>query len=505
MRKLIALLFVVVTAVAARATDYDVPIIVTVNGVSSEQSATITVNENDGLYDLTLKNFMLQTESSSIGVGNVELTAIKPYQDGSATLLIASKQVTITDGDDPNVSAWLASMLPPVDVLLRGKIEGDELRCYLDIDLTESLGQVIQVIIGGGYQMPNPSFEEWHTSTGSYEEPNGWHSFESATGSLASLAGHHIEKSSDAHSGEASARLFATSIIGIVANGTMTTGRMNAGSMTASNTDNNAYLDMSSDDVDGNGDPYYMPFRWYPDEVAVWVKFKQGRANSQHPYATISAVITDGTYYQDPEPKGKTYTNVVARAKNNKITITNGQWNHITAPFTYTTNGADPKAILITLSTNADAGQGSANDELLVDDIEFIYNATVTNLKIKGQSVKGFKSDKTTYEMELNKEITADDIEATVNGKAAHVAKDVEIDGDHYVCTVYAISADMAKMSTYIVNVKSNATDIRSLPTATNHQPTAYYTLDGRETKTLVPGNIYICRQGDGTVKKVCQ
>ena len=488
------------TVSAVMATDYDVPIIVTVNGVSSEQNATITVNNNDGLYDLTLRNFMLQSDGNSLGVGNVALTGIKPYVDGDATLLIAAKQVTITDGDDASVDFWMASILPPVDVLLRGKIEGDELRCYLDIDLA-ALQQVVQVVIGGGYQMPNPSFEEWHTAPGNYEEPNGWHSFESATGSLVSLAGHHLNKTSDAHSGDASARLYATSIFGIVANGTMTTGRMNAGSMTAANTVNNAYLDMSDTEVDGNGDPFYTPFSWYPDEVAVWVKFKQGRANNQHPYATISAVITDGTYYQDPEDK--TYWNVVAKAKNNKIANTSGRWVRVTAPFTYTSNDVEPKAVLITLSTNANAGQGSNNDELLVDDIEFIYNATVTGLKIKGQNVKGFSTKKKSYEMELNEVITADDIEVTVDGRSAYVAKDVETDGDHFVCTVHALSADMSAMSTYVVNVKSNATDIRNLPTATNHESAVYFTLDGRQATTLVPGNIYICRQGDGTVKKI--
>ena len=119
MRKFISLLFVAMTASAVMATDYDVPIIVIVNGETSEQSATITVNDNDGLYDLTLKNFVLQAEGSFMGVGNVALTGIKPYQDGNATLLIAAKQVTITDGDDASVGFWMASMLPPVDVLLR--------------------------------------------------------------------------------------------------------------------------------------------------------------------------------------------------------------------------------------------------------------------------------------------------------------------------------------------------------------------------------------------------
>ena len=72
MRKLFTLLFVAVTAIAARATDYNVPITVTVNGELSEQMGVITIVENNGLYDLTLKNFVLQNESMSLGVGNVE-------------------------------------------------------------------------------------------------------------------------------------------------------------------------------------------------------------------------------------------------------------------------------------------------------------------------------------------------------------------------------------------------------------------------------------------------
>ena len=336
MRKIFTLLFVAMTAIAARATDYNVPITVTINGVSSEQMGVITVVENDGLYDLTVKNFMLQTVNGPMGVGHVELKGIEPYQDGDATLLLTQDQVQMTDGDDPNVSLWLASTLPPVNVLLRGKIEGDHLRCYLDIDMMESLGQLIQVSMGEGWQMPNPGFEFWHASDATHEEPNGWHSFESATGDLAAFAGHHLTQNKKAHSGEYCARIYSSSIFGIVANGTMTTGRLNAGSAIASDAANNAYIDTSLTDVDGNGNPFYIPLYSRPDSVAVWVKFRQGSPNAEHPYATISAVITDGSYYQDPEDKA--YTNVVGKAKNNKIATTDGEWVRVTAPFVYTEN-----------------------------------------------------------------------------------------------------------------------------------------------------------------------
>lgn len=482
MKKLFTLLLIVTTAVATFATDYNVPITITVNGVSSEQNAVISVTENGGLYDINLKNFILQAGTTTIGVGNVELKGIKPIQDGNATLLLAKQNVKITNGDDPNVR-WMGPIFDKIPVELRGKIEGDRLRCYLDIALKDL---VIKVAVGNGYQIANQSFENWHTSIDSYKEPNAWHSFETATGGdLAKAAGHHIEPSTDAHSGSTSARIFAIGMdfgfLKVIANGTMTTGRMNAASPIAADaTGNYAYVDMSKDDLDVNGDPFYTPLCSKPDSIAAWVKFKQGTPNAQHPYATISAAITDGTFYQDPEVK--TSTNVVAKAKNNEIATTNEKWKRISIPFEYTQNTVDPKAILVTISTNADAGQGSDKDEVLVDDIELIYNAKVTGMKIKGQKVSDFKADQTEYTMELNEVITADDIEATVEGKAAHIIKQVEQTEGGYACTIQAIGGDMKTTTSYVVNVRSNATGIDMAPrtNAVTNNENSWYTLDGR-------------------------
>ena len=498
MKKIFTLLLVAMTAVVARATDYIVPVTVVVNDVTSEQLGEFSIVENDGLYDVNLKNFILDSENGPMGVGNVELKGIQPYQDGKATLFFTEKEVTITDGDDPNVVVWMASMLPPVNVLLRGKIEGDLLYMNLYIDLTETMDQIIQVTVGEGYQMPNPSFELWHPSDETHVEPDGWHSFETATGALAAFGGHHLTKSKNAHTGESCARIYSSSILGIVANGTMTTGRLNADAMIATDPANNAYLDVYMPDLDGAGKPFYIPLYSRPDSIAVWVRFRQGSVNPEHPYANISAVITDGTYYQDPEDKE--YTNVVAKAKNDKIATTDGEWVRVTAPFVYTENAVEPKAILVTISTNADAGQGSDGDEVLVDDIELIYNAKVTGLKINGQDVPGFSPDVFDYEMELEQGVTTEDIEVVVEGQSTHVIKDVSFI-DSNVCTVMALGGDMKHMSTYVIREKGSGTGIRSIKTPAGQS--AYYTLDGRQAKTLAPGRIYIRRQADGTVTKV--
>ena len=142
MKKIFTLLLVAMTAVLARATDYIVPVTVVVNDVTSEQLGEFSIVENDGLYDISLKNFVLDSENGPMGVGNVELKGIQPYQDGKATLFVTEKEVTMTDGDNPNVVVWMASMLPPVNVLLRGKIEGEHLYMNLDIDLMETMGSL---------------------------------------------------------------------------------------------------------------------------------------------------------------------------------------------------------------------------------------------------------------------------------------------------------------------------------------------------------------------------
>ena len=444
MKKIFTLMMVVLATIAARATDYNEPIVVSVNGEASEQRGVISVEEKDGLYDLTMKNFVLMSEDGATGVGNISLKGIKSYKAGDATLLFANDVVTITEGDDPNVIVWLAPMLPPVPVELSGKIENGHLRCFLNIDLMATLQQQIKVTIGSGYQLSNQSLEDWHTTTEAYVEPNAWHSFES--------------------SGKASARLYSTSIFGIIANGTMTTGRMNAGAFSATDPANHAFLDMSQSDVDGNGDPFYSPLYSRPDSIALWVKFKQGTANAAHPFATVSAVITDGTFYQDPEDKE--YSNVVAKAKYNTIAETS-EWVRVVAPFNYVSETLAPKAVLVTVSTNADAGQGSNGDELLVDDIEFVYNAKMTGLKIKGQDVADFDPDKKEYAVEVSGEVTEADVEAQLDSRVALVQKTIEAVENGYQLTLKVLSGDMATATVYVVNIKSTASGIKSMVSST--------------------------------------
>ena len=110
MRNFYTFVFLVFAAIVARAADYTEPVVVTVNGNSSEQSATISVEQKGATYDLTLKNFVLVSDDTSIGVGNVAITGIEPVKIGDTVLLQTSRIVTVAPGDDPNVLFWMASL-----------------------------------------------------------------------------------------------------------------------------------------------------------------------------------------------------------------------------------------------------------------------------------------------------------------------------------------------------------------------------------------------------------
>ena len=148
-----------------------------------------------------------------------------------------------------------------------------------------------------GTQILNSDFETWADKDGNAKaEPRYWHSFESASGGLAGLAAGKIKQSNTKKGGNFSCQLKSSSILGIVANGTMTTGQLNAASGNATDPANHASLDISSTGKDKYGDPFYALLNSCPDSLVLWVQFSQGTANSAHPYATVSAAITSARW-----------------------------------------------------------------------------------------------------------------------------------------------------------------------------------------------------------------
>jgi len=481
MKRFFTTLFVALGALTAFAKSYTGKLVVTVNGETlSNKTASIDVDQQgDGSYTLSLKNFSISLSGQELNIGTINIPAT-PYALGNARLLQANRNVPINNLGD-------------VPINLLAQESGDKLHANININFN---GMTIKVVFGEGYQVPNSNFENF----GASKEPNRWHSFQSVIteGWFTGLAkGQQTKESTDVRPGSLGKKslcVYSRSIIGVTANGTVTTGRLKAGSTTATDTRNNSFLDLSNKDKDGNGDPFYTELSGRPDSLTLWVKFKQGKPSAGHPYATAKAVITDGTYYQLPEEKGKTYKKM-AEAINNEIADTKGEWKRLSIPFKYVNNSIDPKAILVTLSTNADAGEGSGSDELYVDDLELVYNFGVEGISIKGQALANFAENTTEY-THIVGNATADDITVKTKGQGMLVAKTVE----NSKATVLVASNDLSKYRLYTINV---TTGIDNLPSVEANKQVEIYTLDGVRVNNTNRKGVYIIKDAQGKTRKV--
>lgn len=470
MRKLSTLFCAVLMTLSAMATDYKGNLTVSINGEGSTQPATISIVENAGKYNLSILNFMLVEGESVLPVGNIVIENVTGAVAGNLTTLYVNKNITIQKGNVAGIAddAWLGPMLGEVPVKMSSSFNTNGfLGVNIDIDMVSTLGQVIKVTfenVGNHFQMPNSDFETWSTKNNA---PKHWHGFESVTGKLSSTAMSTTKLVSSKNvrpgsKGLTSAVVTSTKVVFVIANGTMTNGRLAAGSMKATDSANHSETNLSSTDKDDNGDPFATPMYAKPDSVKFWMRFTQAKAQASYPYAAFNAVITDGTYYQDPE--NKTYTNKVAVAAPNQADMTVGDWRLVSCPFSYATNGAEAKAILLTVSTNATPGKGSysngVGDSVYVDDLELVYLAGIKSISFKGQALDLTTIQTTGIELAADEAVSADDFEVVKEGEDAKVTKLVEATADGYVAVITAVSADLKTQVAYEINIKKPAAPV---------------------------------------------
>ncbi len=250
------------------------------------------------------------------------------------------------------------------------------------------------------FQLPNPGFEQWD---GGYDsEPTHWNTFESSDGSYSSLASsnHHYRRSGHRPGGSGNyfLTIYTKSIVGVKANGNMTTGRIHAGSMSASSSDNYNYTQRSNS-------AFCQPFTATPDSMYVWVSFYAGSSNST---AQVEAIIHGDIDFKAPNDVGNTSKykgRAVAQTTRTTSSASQRQWKQLKVPFVY--NGsADAAYILVNMTTNNIPGSGDKNDSLSIDDIEFIYSAWLTDIRVDGNTIENFEKGR------LNYAIHVDDIAA---------------------------------------------------------------------------------------------
>lgn len=480
MRKLSTLFCAVLMTLSAMATDYKGNLTVSINGEGSTQPATISIVENAGKYNLSILNFMLGEGESVLPVGNIVIENVTGAVAGNLTTLYVNKNITIQKGNATGIAddAWLGPKLGEVPVKMSSSFNTNGfLGVNIDINMMSTLGQVINVTfenVGNHFQMPNSDFETWSEKN---KAPRHWHGFESPKGGFAGSAKSNTKLVSSkwirpGSAGSKSALLTCSKILGIIANGTMTNGVLNAGSMSVADASNHSETDLSSTSKDANGDPFSTPIYAKPDAVKFWMRFVQAdpSATADYPYAAFNAVVTDGTYYQDPE--NKTYHNKVAVAAPNLENMRAGDWRQVTCDFDYATYAADSaqaKAILMTFSTNATPGKGSAvtssfklvkADSVYIDDLELVYNAGIKSISFKGQALDLATIQTTGIELAADEAVSAADFEVVKDGVDAKVTKLVEATADGYVAVITAVSADLKTQVAYEINIKKPAAPV---------------------------------------------
>ena len=354
----------------------------------------------------------------------------------------------------------------------------------------------------GQYQLPNPGFENWESNG----EPTGFHSFNTATGSLSNFAGNsnQLSQQSDVRpgsSGSSSAKISARNILGNNANGNLTTGQIVAGSMTASSTDNHNKSYPSNTG-------YNQPFTGKPDAITIWTKYVPGNSGD---YARVNAVIHGNSNYQDPE--NTDYSNIkYAQATLNYQAASGNGWQQLNIPFNVINNNVNPAYILISFSTNKSAGGGSSNDAVYIDDIEFIYNSRLTSLKVGGSDLSGFDKNTYNYTYRVNSLNSLPAITATPDGLGASVSQNITdgtatitVKGNDY-------SANPANTHTYTVTFMAetniSASDVitaygttKDIPVTTNNdQSPIEYTVADPGIAKIENGKIVPLKAGSTTL-----
>lgn len=246
------------------------------------------------------------------------------------------------------------------------------------------------------YQIPNGDFELWDGNSNT-SEPVHWNSFASSDGTFAGMAStpHHYRRGGARPGSEGAYYLtiYTKSILGIKANGNMTTGRIHAGSMTASSSNNYNYT------VRNNPD-FCLPFTATPDSIYMWVSYYAANAASE---TSVKAIIHGDSDFQDPNHNDNASLycgKAVVDFGRTTSSASEMGWTLLKVPFEYS-GTADPAYMIISLTTNKTPGGGDANDSLSIDDIVLVYSAWLNDISLDGNTIEGFSKGVMDYDLGL--------------------------------------------------------------------------------------------------------
>jgi len=254
-------------------------------------------------------------------------------------------------------------------------------------------------------QMPNPGFENWPGEVTA--SPKGWHSFNEAGGVFAKTMSNKGGPGNPAalervagHSGKYAVVLRCTKILGVSANGALTSGRVYMGAMGAASAKNYCYTDRA------NG--YAFKFTGRPDSISFWAKFDM----KESVYATAKAHLHTDCDFRDFVDIGQEsdIASAILYFKNPK----DGKWHKYKQAFkaydkvykataaqapipTLDTWTRKPSYLLFCFSTNRYVMTGNKGDALYLDDIRLIYNKNLSAIQVDGTELYDYKKGQNDY------------------------------------------------------------------------------------------------------------
>ncbi len=241
--------------------------------------------------------------------------------------------------------------------------------------------------------LTNGGFETWGNATpGVATEPTGW--FSNKSGSAIAKLGPQtcFKDSTTVHSGSYAVKIVTESYLGTAVNGALTTGVVNAPSITKTA----GYI--GSLNYSDTTDCRRMSFTGRPDSLVGWYQYTSGGTGEQ---GKIRAILHTGQYF-DPETP-TTYhidptANKVADLTFLTPTANITTWTRFSMPFTYATSGT-PAYIMINMTPSANQGTTVTGSTLWLDDIQTVYktNTSVENTATQLETARVFASGKNVF------------------------------------------------------------------------------------------------------------
>ena len=431
-------------------------------------------------------------------LGNIVLPNIPMSAEGQLTLENATLYL---DSINERATITILNGLEDEGTVYNSIVSHTDAQVLLSI-AAPSLPEPILVLFAGNavrsnnYALPNGGFEGAWTSN----EPQGWHSFGTATGLMADFVTSNTYQfipSTEVRPGSEgtqSAMLSSDMLFGVKANGNCTNGQINAGSMTAdSPADNYNFSDPAN-----NG--FNTAFQGRPDSIVFWAKYQPADLDPTNEVnkARMSTIITTNARYQDPEANDYSAVKIGEAVVNYAATSSMG-WQRIAVPFQYTGINGEPAYILTTFTTNQVPGGGSSHttggslskknvlDTVYLDDIELIYNKALTSFAMDADELQ-FNNHIATRQGNYCDDCAK--FSAESQGQTAQTF--IAFDDKHKCIHVYVIADDFAQSGEYtlyrVTFIDSQTDDLE--PIAEGLEDLFIRTDDAK--KVLMDGQLFI-------------